>query len=92
MVRGAAAAKTRRRWRRRAYINAIEANGSTNLHDALVAALRQPVAEGALPLVLFLTDGRATDGVTSEVGSAAGEVKVRTSTDAGRSRSAWGLT
>lgn len=52
----------------RAYITAIEANGSTNLHDALVAALRQPVAEGALPLVLFLTDGRATDGVTSEVG------------------------
>ncbi|GJM19578.1 MAG: inter-alpha-trypsin inhibitor domain-containing protein [Phycisphaeraceae bacterium] len=52
----------------RAYINALEANGSTNLHDALVAALRQPTADGSLPLVLFLTDGRATDGVTSEVG------------------------
>lgn len=52
----------------RAYINGLEANGSTNLHDALVAALRQPKREGTLPLVLFLTDGRATDGVTSEVG------------------------
>ncbi len=52
----------------RAYINGLEANGSTNLHDALVAALRQPTADGSLPLVLFLTDGRATDGVTSEVG------------------------
>ncbi|MEQ8769203.1 MAG: VWA domain-containing protein [Phycisphaerales bacterium] len=52
----------------RAYINSLEANGSTNLHDALVASLRQPTADGSLPLVLFLTDGRATDGVTSEVG------------------------
>ncbi len=54
--------------RARDYINALETNGSTNLHDALVASLRQPTADGSLPLVLFLTDGRATDGVTSEVG------------------------
>ena len=52
----------------RAYIAALRAGGSTNLHDALIAALRQPAPDGSLPLVLFLTDGRATDGITSEVG------------------------
>ncbi|MFH0939159.1 MAG: VWA domain-containing protein [Planctomycetota bacterium] len=31
--------------------------GGTNIHDALMEALRQKPTEGALPIVLFLTDG-----------------------------------
>lgn len=49
----------------RAYINAIEANGGTNIHDAMIEALR-PKVQADLPLVLFLTDGLPTVGQTSE--------------------------
>jgi Ca-activated chloride channel family protein len=49
------------------YINAIQSNGGTNIHDALVEALTPKAAEGTLPMVLFLTDGLATVGVTNEV-------------------------
>ncbi len=49
-----------------AYIDAIQARGSTNLHDALMESLRAPLADGYLGMVLFLTDGLATDGVTGE--------------------------
>lgn len=50
-----------------AYINAIQVNGGTNIHDALMEALSPNAAEGTLPMVLFLTDGLATVGVTNEV-------------------------
>lgn len=50
----------------RAYINGILARGGTNIHDALLEALRQPTTSGTLPLVLFLTDGLPTVGETSE--------------------------
>lgn len=49
----------------RAYIAAIEANGGTNIHDAMIEALR-PKVQADLPLVLFLTDGLPTVGQTSE--------------------------
>jgi Ca-activated chloride channel family protein len=50
----------------RDYLKRIRAGGGTNLHDALVASLRPEPARGALPLVLFLTDGLPTVGVTQE--------------------------
>jgi Ca-activated chloride channel family protein len=51
----------------RAYLDAVRAGGGTNIHDALVEALRQPPTPGTLPIVLFLTDGLPTVGQTSEV-------------------------
>lgn len=51
----------------RRYIAGLTPTGGTNIHDALLEALRQPVTEGALPMVLFLTDGLPTIGVRSEV-------------------------
>jgi Ca-activated chloride channel family protein len=48
------------------YIRATNASGGTNLHGALQTALAQPPMEGMLPLVLFLTDGLPTSGITSE--------------------------
>ena len=44
----------------------MTARGGTNIHDALLEALRQPPAEGTLPIVLFMTDGLPTVGQTSE--------------------------
>ncbi|MFT5424756.1 MAG: Ca-activated chloride channel family protein [Phycisphaerales bacterium] len=49
-----------------AYLDSLVARGGTNLHDALLASLRQPATEGTLPMVLFMTDGLATVGVTDE--------------------------
>ncbi len=48
------------------YISGLAAVGGTNIHDALVQALSAEPAEGVLPMVLFLTDGLATVGVTQE--------------------------
>ncbi len=48
------------------YLEGMTARGGTNIHDALNEALRQPVGEGRLPIVLFLTDGLPTVGQTSE--------------------------
>lgn len=48
------------------YIGAATAAGGTNLYAALDAALKQPPMEGMLPLILFLTDGLPTSGITSE--------------------------
>jgi len=60
-------AKTAEQERRaRSWLDAINARGGTNIHDALHEALRQPAAEGYLGVVLFLTDGIATVGHTSE--------------------------
>jgi Ca-activated chloride channel family protein len=50
-----------------AYIEGITASGGTNIHDALKAALDQKPAEEMLPIVLFLTDGLPTVGITSEI-------------------------
>ncbi|MCG3129904.1 MAG: hypothetical protein FLDDKLPJ_00642 [Phycisphaerae bacterium] len=48
------------------FLDGIPAVGGTNIHDALLESLRQPAAPGRLPLVLFLTDGLATVGQTTE--------------------------
>lgn len=48
------------------YIDDIVARGGTNIHGALLEALRPAPAAGTLPIVLFLTDGLATVGQTSE--------------------------
>lgn len=50
----------------REVIGAIQAVGGTNIHDALLEAVRPEPAAEMLPLVLFLTDGLATVGVTGE--------------------------
>jgi len=50
----------------RRYLAGLRPGGGTNLHDALVEALRPTAAPGTMPMVLFLTDGLATIGRTSE--------------------------
>jgi Ca-activated chloride channel family protein len=50
----------------RAYLTGIRAQGGTNIHEALLTALHQKSSPGALPMVLFLTDGLPTIGQTSE--------------------------
>lgn len=52
--------------RARDYVGQIRPHGGTNLHDALLEALRAEVMPDTLPLVLFLTDGLPTVGPTSE--------------------------
>ncbi len=54
--------QTARRW-----LEAARPSGGTNLHDGLVAALAQPNRPGVLPLVLLISDGLPTLGITSEV-------------------------
>jgi Ca-activated chloride channel homolog len=46
----------------RRYLEALQAEGSTNISGALDDALDAPVASGRLPLVLFITDGEPTVG------------------------------
>ena len=48
------------------FLAGIRVSGGTNIHDALVEALRQKPKHDMLPLVLFLTDGIPTIGQTSE--------------------------
>ena len=48
------------------FLEGMTARGGTNIHDALLEALRQPPSEGTLPIVLFMTDGLPTVGQTSE--------------------------
>ena len=50
----------------RDYIKRIKANGGTNIHDALVEALRQSPTPKMLPLTIFLTDGLPTVGTVGE--------------------------
>lgn len=52
--------------RARGYVGALEANGGTALHDALIESLRQPITPGMLPVVLFMTDGLPTVGERGE--------------------------
>ena len=49
------------------YLKGITAQSGTNIHDALLTALRQEPVPKMLPIVLFLTDGLPTVGQTSEV-------------------------
>lgn len=49
-----------------AFIKGISAVGGTNIHDALLAAMRTEPAKGVLPMVIFLTDGLPTVGITQE--------------------------
>jgi len=49
-----------------AFLEGMTARGGTNIHDALLEALRQPPTDGTLPIVLFMTDGLPTVGQTSE--------------------------
>lgn len=49
------------------YVLGLQASGGTNIHSALTEALQIEPVEGMLPIVLFLTDGLATVGQTSEV-------------------------
>jgi len=51
----------------KAYLGALRPNGGTNIHDALLDALRPGVAGGSLPMIIFLTDGLPTVGITNEV-------------------------
>jgi Ca-activated chloride channel family protein len=50
----------------RAYIRRLRADGGTNIHDALVEAMRQSPTPEMLPLTIFLTDGLPTAGETRE--------------------------
>jgi Ca-activated chloride channel family protein len=50
----------------RAYLNKLEANGGTNIHDALLEGVRTAPDPHSLPMILFLTDGLATVGETRE--------------------------
>lgn len=52
--------------RAKTWINALQSRGGTNIHDALIEALRRRPTSGALPIVLFLTDGLPTIGTISE--------------------------
>lgn len=52
--------------RARSYLKQLRSNGGTNIHDALVEALRQPPTPDMLPLIIFLTDGLPTVGQTRE--------------------------
>lgn len=49
-----------------AYIAALTPNGGTNIHDAMIEALRPEVANNAMPMILFLTDGLPTVGERRE--------------------------
>jgi Ca-activated chloride channel family protein len=44
------------------YLNALEANGGTNIEGALREALRAEPVSGRLPVILFVTDGEPTIG------------------------------
>ncbi|MCA8978126.1 MAG: VWA domain-containing protein, partial [Planctomycetes bacterium] len=61
VAKDAAAMQRARRW-----LDELRPHGGTNLHDALLEALRAPALPGSLPLVLFLTDGIPTVGPTRE--------------------------
>lgn len=51
----------------KAYLGTLKPSGGTNIHDALLDAVRPAVVDGALPMIIFLTDGLPTVGMTSEV-------------------------
>ena len=48
-----------------AYVGKLEAGGGTNIHASLVSALDQLSDDGYVNMVLFITDGLATVGVSA---------------------------
>ncbi len=46
------------------YIQGIEANGGTNIHDALVQAMQMPFDPNRPSSIVFITDGLPTVGIT----------------------------
>ncbi|MBE7490924.1 MAG: VWA domain-containing protein [Planctomycetes bacterium] len=50
----------------RTFLSNLRPLGGTNIHDALIEALRQKPVADSLPMVLFLTDGLPTIGNTGE--------------------------
>jgi len=48
------------------FLRAVPASGNTDIHAALRTALLQPPAPGSVPIVLLLTDGLPTAGITAE--------------------------
>ncbi len=48
------------------YLNSLDPDGGTNIHGALLDALRAAPRGDMLPLVLFLTDGLPTTGIVDE--------------------------
>ena len=60
-------ANAKNRLQAREYLASLRPTGGTNIHDALLTALRQPTRDGYLPITLFLTDGLPTVGRTSEI-------------------------
>jgi Ca-activated chloride channel homolog len=48
----------------RAWVESLRADGGTNIYAALESALSAGSAEGRLPIVVFMTDGMATNGET----------------------------
>lgn len=49
------------------FLRALRSQGGTNIHDALVEALRAEPQPNMLPIALFLTDGLPTVGNRSEI-------------------------
>ncbi|MEA1894898.1 MAG: VWA domain-containing protein, partial [Euryarchaeota archaeon] len=48
------------------FVDALESGGGTNINDALLTALDMFEPDtGRVPIIVFLTDGEPTDGVTS---------------------------
>jgi len=48
------------------FVNSLEANGGTNINEALLTALGMFNPEsGRVPIIVFLTDGEPTEGVVS---------------------------
>jgi len=48
------------------FVNSLEANGGTNINEALLTALGMFNPEsGKVPIIVFLTDGEPTEGVVS---------------------------
>ncbi|MFW5952487.1 MAG: VIT domain-containing protein, partial [Gemmatimonadota bacterium] len=71
---GAGALRDARRW-----VDALEANGGTNIAGALDEALRLDSPAGRLPIVVFLTDGLPTVGEQNPE-------RIAASAEAGRGR------
>jgi Ca-activated chloride channel family protein len=46
------------------FVDALDASGGTNINEALLRALAHKAADGRPHLILFLTDGEPTSGVT----------------------------
>jgi Ca-activated chloride channel family protein len=64
------------------YLDALEAVGGTNIEGALRETMRAPIANGRLPIILFVTDGEPTVGERSpeRLAAIAGDAAVRNAT------------